>query len=101
MEDMIKREKTGTKIEKGKRMNRWILAAGMIILLSGCGTEMADGPDGATEDMMTVSGEDSIGEETVSGDNISETEETAAGEVTTDQGEEQENYAASYSQYNR
>lgn len=101
MEDMIKREKTGTKIEKGKRMNRWILAAGMIILLSGCGTEVADGPDGATEDMMTVSGEDSIGEETVSGDDISETEEAAAGEVTADQGEEQENYVTSYSQYNR
>ncbi|MDE6712799.1 MAG: hypothetical protein K2K20_03605 [Lachnospiraceae bacterium] len=96
---MIKREKTGTKIEKGKRMNRWFLAVGMIILLSGCGTGAADDPDGATEDMMTVSGEDSIGGETVSGDDISETEEAAVGEVSTDQGDEEESYVTSDFRY--
>lgn len=96
---MIKREKTGTKIEKGKRMYRWILVAGMIILLSGCGTGAADDPDVATEDMMTVSGEDSIGGETVSGDDMSETEEAAVGEVSTDQGDEEESYVTSDSRY--
>lgn len=89
---MIKREKE----KKGDRMNRWILAVGMIIVLSGCGTEVADDMDGAAEGAMTVSGEDSIGGETVSGDDILETEEAAVGEVTTDQ--EEEGYVTSDSQ---